>query len=194
AGFIGAWGEWHASTSGNDTTANRAAVLGALLEATPAARTVQIRTPMFKEAILPGGPLSSREAWSGTARARVGHHNDCFLASSSDYGTYAKPVDEWKDHVAQDGTYTAVGGETCAVSAPRTDCPTALAELEMLGFSYLNAEYNQSVLGRWETQGCGDEVRRRLGYRFTARATSHTAAVPPGGELGLVIDLDNVGY
>src|SRR5690606_15182576 len=62
AGFIGAWGEWHASTSGNDTTANRAAVLGALLEATPAARTVQIRTPMFKEAILPGGPLSSREA------------------------------------------------------------------------------------------------------------------------------------
>jgi hypothetical protein len=193
AGFIGAWGEWHSSTNGNDTTANRSAVLTALLAAVPSARTVQIRTPMFKEAIMPGGPLSPTEAWSGSNRARTGHHNDCFLASSSDFGTYSSPVDTWKDYVGNDGTYTAVGGETCAVSS-RSTCATAPAEMEALGFSYLNYEYNRAVLDTWETGGCGSSIRRRLGYRFTASSVSHTTAVAPGGELSLSVTLKNSGY
>ena len=84
AGFIGAWGEWHSSTNGLATPQNRKDILLAFLDAVPASRSVQIRTPMFKDEIFPGGALGSAEAFTGSARARTGHHNDCFLASVDD--------------------------------------------------------------------------------------------------------------
>src|SRR5262249_49601427 len=89
AGFIGAWGEWHSSTNGNDTTQNERAVVDALLAALPATRMIQIRTPEIVDAMFPGGPL--QDGFSGEARARIGHHNDCFLASDNDFGTYDDP-------------------------------------------------------------------------------------------------------
>jgi hypothetical protein len=194
AGFIGAWGEWHSSTNGLDNTASRAAVLKAILAALPSSRAVQIRTPMYKDAALPGGPLSPLEAFNGSNRARVGHHNDCFLASSSDFGTYAAPADQWKDYVAQDSEFLPVGGETCAVNAPRSDCAAALAEMQALQFSYLNKEYKQEVLARWDSQGCGSGIRRRLGYRIAATRASYSAKVAPGGELLFNVDLKNTGF
>jgi hypothetical protein len=194
AGFIGGWGEWHSSTNGLDNDADRAAILGAILDALPTNRSVQIRTPMFKERALPGGPLGVLEAFGETDRARVGHHNDCFLASSSDYGTYASPVDGWKGYVAQDTTFAPMGGETCKVNAPRTDCATAQAEMAMLHFSYLNSQYKVEVLNGWTAQGCGDAIAKRLGYRLSAASLTHSTSVAPGGELVVALDLANAGY
>jgi Domain of unknown function (DUF4832)/Domain of unknown function (DUF4874) len=194
AGFIGAWGEWHSSTNGLDNDADRATILNAILAALPASRQVDIRTPMFKAAALPGGPLVAAEAYTGTARARVGHHNDCFLASASDYGTYAAPVATWISYVAADGRFTAVGGETCAVYAPRSACAPAIAEMALQHWSYLNSEYNQAVLSSWDSGGCGPEIRRRLGYRLALERVTHTAAVAPGGELTLTIAIHNSGF
>ena len=71
AGFIGAWGEWHGSTSGNDNDATRAEILNALLDTLSPSRAVEVRTPMFKDAAFPGGPIGAFEAWSGSKRARV---------------------------------------------------------------------------------------------------------------------------
>jgi hypothetical protein len=194
AGFIGAWGEWHASTNGLDNPEDRAAILNALLDALPASRAVQVRRPMFKETAFPGGPLTEEEAYSGTARARVGHHNDCFLASASDYGTYASPVAEWEAYVGDDGRFTANGGETCAVYEPRSSCDAAVEIMENTRWSYLNSQYNQDVIGSWDEDGCGDEIRRRLGYRFSFRRVAHTEQVAPGGELGLEVDIYNSGF
>jgi hypothetical protein len=194
AGFIGAWGEWHSSTNGLDNDTDRAAILTAILAALPASRAVQVRTPMFKEAIFPGGAVTPDEVSSGSERARVGHHNDCYLASASDMGTYASPIDAWEAYVADDGRYTPIGGETCAVYEPKTSCAPATADMAAKHFSYLNLEYNPSVIEAWDTDGCRPEIDRSLGYRFALQQVSYTEAVAPGGELEVAIDLVNRGY
>lgn len=194
-GFIGAWGEWHSSTNGLTNPADRTAIINAVLDAVPPERNVQIRRPMFKDEAFPGGPLSASEAYTGTKRARLGHHNDCFLASATDYGTYANPVATWEAYVGDDGRYTAIGGETCAVYAPRSNCEAAVDIMARGHWSYLNAEYNLAVIrDLWTAQGCRAEVERRLGYRFSLARVAHTGAIAPGGELDLQLDVANTGF
>ena len=194
AGFIGAWGEWHSSTNGLDNTADRSAILEGILAALPASRMVQVRTPHFVDDLFPGGALSPTEAFTGTNAARTGHHNDCFLANNSDYGTYQSPVETWKDFVAAGGRFTPVGGETCAVFAPRSECASATAEMSRLHFRFLNSEYHLGVLGSWTSGGCMKEVQDRLGYRFVLQQLAHSSAVRPGGVLQLRWTLRNDGY
>ncbi len=194
AGFIGAWGEWHSSASGLDNDADRSAILKALLAAMPPSRTVQIRTPMFKDRLLPGGPLAPEEAWSEEDRARVGHHNDCFLASADDYGTYDSPISQWEDYVELDGRYLPVGGETCHLYAPKTNCSEALGFLEDQHWSFLNEEYNQTVLDSWIDQGCADEISLRLGYRLWLKHALVSESVKPGGVLEVKLELENLGF
>jgi hypothetical protein len=193
-GFIGAWGEWHSSTNGLDNTADRTEILTAILAALPESRAVQVRRPMFKEAAFPGGPMNAAEAYDGSLRSRVGHHNDCYLASNSDYGTYDAPVEQWQDYVGDDGRYVANGGETCAIYAPKTDCEAAVGYMERGHWSFLNREYNRLVLDLWDDQGCGGEIERRLGYRFALDRVAHTETIAPGGELDVEIELHNSGF
>jgi len=194
AGFIGDWGEWHDSQNGNDTETARRALVEALLDALPPTRMIQLRTPMFKDELYGGGPLTASDAFSGEPAARLGHDNDCFLASSSDEGTYDDPIERWKDYVATDGLYTPVGGDTCKLNPPRTDCASALAELERLHWSLLNGIYKEDVLARLDAGGCLEEIRRRLGYRFVLDRASFPARVAPGGELSLTVELHNAGW
>jgi hypothetical protein len=192
AGFIGAWGEWHNSTNGLGTTENRLAVVTALLDALPATRAIGVRAPDYVDAMFPGGPLA--DGFDGSRRARVGHHNDCFLASTTDFGTYPEPVEPWKDYIAADARFTPMGGETCNVEPARTDCPSATAEMERLHFTYLNSEYNQDVLDTWIAQGCMPEVQRRLGYRLVLESARISERVKPGGRLRVEVALRNDGY
>ncbi len=193
-GFIGAWGEWHSSTNGLDNDEDRSDIFRALLDAVPESRAVQIRTPMYKEAIFPGGPLDAQEAWTATDRARTGHHNDCFLASASDYGTFASPVETWETYLEQDARYLPIGGETCKVYEPKTDCEQALTILENQRWSYLNEQYNQDVLDTWVEQGCADKVSLRLGHRLALVRATVTEAVAPGGDLDVELEIENQGF
>ncbi|HTM23001.1 MAG TPA: DUF4832 domain-containing protein [Kofleriaceae bacterium] len=193
AGFIGEWGEWHDSTAGSNTPWARRAIVEALLAALPGDRMLMVRTPMFKKEIF-GRPLTDGDAFSGTWIARVGHHDDCFLASADDWGTYAAPVAEWKAYVAGEGRWTPVGGDTCRLAPPRTNCPQALAELERMHWSMLNAVHKKEVLDAWAAQGCLPEIRRRLGYRFALERASFPAVVTAGGELPVWIRLRNDGF
>ena len=194
AGFIGAWGEWHGSTNDLENPEDRGEILDALLAALPASRNVQVRAPHYKDEYVPGGAIQAAEAYTGSARARIGHHNDCFLASESDLGTYQAPIEQWEDYVADDGRYTAIGGETCIVYPAKTNCESAVLEMETAHWSYLNRQYNVDVLEGWEAGGCADEIERRLGYRFALDRVSHTEAVPPGGLLAVEIELHNSGF
>jgi Domain of unknown function (DUF4832)/Domain of unknown function (DUF4874) len=193
AGFIGAWGEWHSSTNGLDNNTDRKDILSALLTALPATRAVEVRTPMFKGNIFGTTPLSSTEAFTGTARARLGHHNDCFLASSTDYGTYASPVDTWKAYTSADTSFVPMGGETCAVSA-YTTCTAAKDAMAKNHWSYLNQMYLGSVVDGWTSGGCGTEIRQRLGYRFAVKRVAHNSSVRPGGLLDVEVDVKNYGF
>ncbi|MBI5482812.1 MAG: DUF4832 domain-containing protein [Deltaproteobacteria bacterium] len=193
AGFIGAWGEWHSSTNGLDNPTDRHDILLAILDALPASRMAQIRTPMYKADAL-GGPLADADAFTGTDAARVGHHNDCFLVSDDDAGTYADPIETWKDFVAQEGRFTPVGGETCGLNGTRTECASATAEMARLHWSLLNLRYHQGVIDGWDTGGCTGEIRRRLGYRLELQRAAFSEAVRPGGVLVVEADIANTGW
>ncbi|MCY1014131.1 DUF4832 domain-containing protein [Nannocystis pusilla] len=59
-----------------------------------------------------------------------------------------------------------VGGETCAVNPPRSECPSALAELALHHWTHLNLAYTEEVLEGWQQDGCFAEIACRLGYRL----------------------------
>ena len=191
AGFIGAWGEWHSSQHGLDEPGPRKQILEALLAALPASRTVSVRRPSFKQEAL-GGPLTPATAHDGGALARVGHINDCFLASDSDFGTYQ--VDGEKDYAIADSNFVPVGGETCAVNPPRSECAAAKAELALLHWTHINAGYHQDVLQSWQDDGCYAEIACRLGYRLVVTELRWAASASPGGALPVSLTLFNDGY
>lgn len=192
AGFIGAWGEWHSSTNGLQDSEVRKEILEGLLAAVPASRVVQVRTPHFKVKALGAAPLAPAEAYKGTARSRVGHHNDAIFADADDMGTYQEPVKASKDWLAQDSRFVPVGGETAG--PPRGSGAEFGAELERFHWSYLHWRYSDKVKKQWEQEGSLPEIRRRLGYRFTLVDASWPPSVRPGGEFRLEARLKNTGY
>lgn len=193
-GFIGQWGEWHDSTNGLDNPTSRHHIISAMLGALPASRMVQVRTPMFKADWFKA-PLTDAQAFDGSEQARIGHYNDCFLASDNDWGTYDAPIDTWKGYVEKDTRYTPLGGQTCHLNPPRSDCDTAKAEMERLHWSFIDRAYLDTVINGWKSKpACYDELSRRVGYRFTFTDASYTAAVAPGGILTLHVGVKNVGF
>lgn len=207
AGFIGPWGEWHSSNLGNPPTVeNMTAVLEELLFVLPPDRMVSIRRPMFRRQIYadsqaPGGyeVLEETAAFDGSNLARTGYHNDAFVTSDNDLGTYVDPGWSRSEELADAGhhsRFTPFGGESSWHSPLHelTQCEHSLAELETLHATYLNDGWYGPVLDRWETQGCMDEITRRLGYRFVLDTLQAPGEVRPGGVLHLTAQLRNAGF
>jgi hypothetical protein len=197
AGFIGLWGEWHTSSHGLDTnTGAKAAILNSLLSALPSSRMVALRYPTDMQ-LLNGPAITSAEAFTGTNRARIGSHQDCFLASDDDWGTWGRTGNSIaydKAYVASNGQYAVVGGETCNPNPPRSDCPTALSELKYLHWTYLNSEYEPRVLQGFINGGCYDDIDRQLGYRFRLVSGSFSAVVKRGQAFQYTLRLVNDGF
>ncbi|WP_375387539.1 DUF4832 domain-containing protein [uncultured Amnibacterium sp.] len=185
SGFVGLWGEGYYTdhfadpatqeVSAADWTKRRA-VVAAELEALPA-RTVQVRTPLMKQEIAgtttgTAGALTSAQAFRNTLAARIGHHNDCFLASPDDFGTYlSDPISLDQDYLAADSRYVPVGGETCDVDPPLSAFPNAKTQMQRFHYSYLNREYNTDVLDSWGAAGIAT-TERDLGYRFQMESST----------------------
>lgn len=195
AGFIGAWGEWYYTSNKLNNSGAQATVLNKILEVLPDARMVQVRTPTYKMNFVQSKePGKFADAFNGSTRSRVGHHNDCFLASQNDYGTYEN-VDVEKAYIHQDALYVPVGGETC----PPTDvepanCSRAIEEMRYLRWTYLNQDYFRGVNDRWIEQGCMDEIRRNLGYRLVLRSGQYSPEISPGHTLDIQLVIENAGY
>jgi hypothetical protein len=197
AGFIGAWGEWHTSKNFGDGPSSqgpRKNVLGALLAALPRSRRVMVRYPAYKRMFYGTAATTEAQLLGGSEIGRVGHHNDCFVSSADDVGTYQyEPIDVLKAYLADDTKYVPIGGETCAVDA-RNACPVATAEMQRLHLDYLNAEYHPDVLRTWDSGGCRPDIERRLGYRLTLRSGELPVSVRPGGSFVLRLSLTNDGW
>lgn len=212
AGVIGAWGEWHSTAQFsanppdyeqyNTPGANgRRFVVGALLEHLPEERFVQIRRPWFKdpaygaEALYPGQQVDATSAFTAAPIARVGHHNDCFLASDTDFGTYISAnLAQQKQFLASDTRYVPLGGETCNPDLDFANCANALAEMQSLRWTYLNALYHPDVLAEFTASGCMPEIRRRLGYRFELVSATMPETITNGALHTVSITLRNVGF
>ena len=189
-GLIGLWGEGYytdyfvadPADPGVVTDAdwaNRSAVTEALLSELPADRSVQVRTMASKQQLLgvPAGAASAvtaAEAFTDTSIARIGHHNDCLLAAPDDWGTFlSDPIELDQQYLEADSRYVPVGGETCNVNPPRSEWPSASAELARYHYSYLNRDYNEDVLNSWGAAGI-TETAQRLGYRFVLESSTVT--------------------
>jgi hypothetical protein len=210
SGFVGLWGEGYYTDHfvadplnpgvvTEEDWANRRAVVLALLDALPSEGTVQLRTMRMKQRIFDrpsgtAGALTADEAFTESDIARVGHHNDCFLASPDDFGTFlSDPISLDQDYLAQETRYVPMGGETCNVNPPRSEWPTASAEMERYHYSYLNIDYNRSVLNSWGEDNL-DEVRRRLGYRVSLTEGTFDDGVRPGRSFGVDFTVVNDGW
>lgn len=195
AGFIGAWGEWYYSSHNLNNTVSRRTVLYALLDALPEKRSVVVRTPDYKRKIFEDtNPLMIDEAFSETDKARTGAHNDCFLASATDFGTYLdNDIEGDKTYLNLDNRFVPQGGETCC-DCGYAGCENALEDLARMHWSVLNKDYHQSVLNRWVNEGCMDEVKRRLGYRFELIEAAISDSIKPTGIFNLNFQILNKGF
>jgi len=195
AGLIGAWGEWHDSSNGLATTDNERLVLNKLLSVLPEGIMVQVRTPGMKQQIFNTTvPVGTDIAYSNENRARVGHHNDCFLTGGTDYGTYSNVTAE-KQYISNEALYVPTGGETCPPSAGYDpSCNEGRNEMKLLKWTYLNLDWYPATINAWKTSGCFDEFQTNLGYRLALvnSKISKQAAVNSG--LPVSISITNKGY
>jgi hypothetical protein len=185
AGFIGTYGEWYYSDhfgTGTLTPQNlqdRQEVLEHLEN--NYGGFVQVRTPLIKTNMF---GLDALSGFNSTYTGRTGHHNDCFVSSETDFGTYTDKAVQYP-YLAQETLYVPIGGETCAVDPPRSECFTATSEMEYFHYTYLNNGYNPDVLASWS--GCIDTITLRLGHRLRLVSSTYLNGV-------LNVILDNDGY
>lgn len=124
AGFIGAWGEWHSSARKLEGDhENLAAVMARLLEILPPDRTTQVRVPKYKRWVLESPRINAYEildsetAQSGRPAARIGFHNDGFLAGETCGGTwteaplFSNPGNPEFDYMTVESAFVPVDGE-----------------------------------------------------------------------------------
>jgi hypothetical protein len=201
AGFIGAWGEWYytdyfATGSPDNVTPEdlqeRADLVYALLDALPAERQIQLRYVGYKIDIFGEQPISPEEAYSGTPKSRIAHHNDCFVSSNNDVGTYHSAYD--RTYLKEDSKYTAVGGETCRWYEPRSNCDTTLVEMERYHWSFINIDYFGTTIQHWKDDGCFDDIQRKLGYRYSLVSGLLQDQSKPGGTMQGSLALVNQGF
>ena len=203
AGFLGCWGEWYYSSLGKGTAIEMSVkndLIGQLLDAVPANRCVQLRTPLFKKQYLGNNnPLTSAAAYHGSDQARLGHHNDAFLNGEKNQGTYENRTEDMK-YIAQECLYVPIGGETNLddgeLSTYNTWCNGSTAEDEMaqLHYSYLNHSYSEYVTDKWKEEGAYARISRNMGYRFQLLSASFDAQVVAGTSMNVQLNIKNVGY
>ena len=216
AGFVGNWGEWfftdHFTADPYDlgviTPADyidRRVVVDKILDILPQ-HAVQLRTPHYKYKMYdaPGvapTPVSAAVAHSDSANARIGHHNDCFLGSPNDAGTFGiwQSVAADQAYLAAETNYVPMGGEVCdpGTAQTRFACATALAEMAQFHWSYLNVQtgaLSSAVYDQWQTEGCLPLIERRLGYRLVLEQGTFSDSVVVNGALIVDLQLRNEGW
>ena len=195
AGFIGAWGEWHSSKSGNScgynsgTTScstadiNRAIVRDALFANVPSTTQIGFRYPVDLMKWYP----------SATQQKRAGANNDCFLSGASDTGTYQNSAQ--RTYVQALTANTAYGGETCQGETPwRTTCSSILTEGRQYHLAWLNVSYAPAMINAWKSGGCFSQVSGFMGYRLQLDGATHDTQVVRGGAMPITVNLRNVGW
>ena len=200
AGFIGSWGEWY-YTDNFKNNADRKALVDKLLEVVPESRQIELRTPAYKMNLYGyklADTLTRAEAHQPTTKARLAGHNDCYVSSADDVGTFRNSND--RKYWAAETQYTIMGGESCALTqycnceGKEGSYNGALKDLAVNHFTYLNSGYHQDVIKRWKEQGCLEEIKKRLGYRYALDEAKFSGEPKAGKDFDIEISLHNEGF
>ncbi len=207
-GFFGPWGEMH--TSSICTTDNVSKAIDAMLDAAPEKIKIGVRTPNYyvKWLGIDRKDLNQNVTQKGTKAYRVGLYNDGYLGSESDLGTFANREIEiaWLENQAK---HTLYGGEVVANFATGTPLNTAKymsKEAFRTHTTYLNAEWNNTVINAWKNEVYDGEdkvyagqtgytyIANHLGYRFVLRNSEIANSIKQNEKLKLNLKMENVGF
>ena len=189
AGFIGTWGEWHSSTSGNDNEVDRRTVLDRELFHFHDEFPIQVR---YAAHLL---------AYSGTTTSspQLGLHDDYFASSPLDQFTWAwrdgySSQEQW-DYALAVGATAMVVGEFAALYPPLQEC-NALDDfsltfhLQSISLFIWPPEVATAIQG----QGCLLSFLNKAGTRIEAQRVTVTGNPVPGGTLHVALTMSNTGY
>lgn len=201
AGFLGPWGEWWERTDTNESNAKRIMVRDALLNALPSSRQIAIRYPyIIRNWYKDEGEIGVDDLLVADPRptARIGFHNDCFLAASDDY-TYRDDNGgqaAQREFMRKRTAITVSGGETCVPKIPgaRMTCADIEREGAEYHLTYLSQSYHQDFINKWIADGCFTDVSKKLGYRLQLQQAKFDTSVARGSAINWSVQLRNDGW
>lgn len=216
--FVGSWGEMHDSYFMDEQSVKT--LLSHLHEVIAPSIYLSVRTPAQWRMVtglydVPAKFPAFQEHPSMIGR--LGLYNDGMLGSLSDLGTYGdtprkeatfpsyKGIRE--DELSFQNTlcqYVPNGGEVVC-NNPYNDLPSAVQDLRTMHISYLNADYDSTVLEKWRQtiwdardafSGCDGltYVKAHLGYRYTVRQFTLRKRDLLHPRLTIHLTLENTGF
>ncbi|MDE6868008.1 MAG: DUF4832 domain-containing protein [Clostridia bacterium] len=203
-GLLGPWGEMH--TSALATLENKVALASEYLNNTDEL-AILVRTPNVIYSYL-GITVNDIEGYvipESSPAYRLGMYNDGYLGSGNDLGTYTSREREVGFMSVQNG-HLPYGGEVVMPDSGLHDIDKCLPEMFAMGLSYLNVEWNNNVIEKWQntyySRSCGndgiyygstafDYIQNHMGYRLVL---TDSAVKYVDGEVSVSLKIDNVGF
>ena len=83
-----------------------------------------------------------------------------------------------------------------ASNSPEDDCPGVLTDLARMHWSSLSTNQSDAteIYQGWLQQGCIEEIKRRLGYRFRLVNSKVPKIVKPNGTFAMSFEIINEGW
>ena len=216
--FIGNWGEMHDSYFMDEQSVKT--LILHLHEVIAPSIYLSVRTPAQWRMItglfdVPEKFPAFQEQPSITGR--LGLYNDGLLGSVSDLGTYGDTPRKKASSPSYKGIreeelafqnslcqYVPNGGEV-VFDTPYNDLPAAVRDLKTMHISYLNADYDSTVLEKWKQATWNTEdtffgcdgltyIHAHLGYRYTVRQFTLRKNGLFKPRLSLQLTLENTGF
>ena len=199
-GMFGPWGEMHSSYYSTVNTQPYYPIAtnplkqvhSVYMSALPTTHSVIVRTPYYiRQIVGDDKPLTAAEAYGTSAKARTGYHNDAYLNSADDAGTFSYGWSRAQElsYVNQMTFYTFFGGETFGTpNGPYNNANNAMLESKQQHMTYLNRDYYTPIYDAWGT-AVKENFTRGLGYRLELKSLSYSQRVPPGGVLSFSLKL-----
>lgn len=206
AGFIGQYGEWYYTENftnkSSHITTERKLFLDTLLKAVPENRAIQLRTPLFKTEYLEAisasaAALTPEEAFSGSPKARLGHHNDAFLNGKENQGTYRDTAKQ-KPYIAQETLFVPIGGESNITKDDQASLMASydltVAEMSRLHWTFIQSGYSKNVTNMWRENHTFDTLNKYMGYRYQLLSATLPDKAKAGDKMTVKLQIKNTGY
>ena len=148
--------------------------------------------------------INENNAFSQIDVARLGLHNDGYLASETDYGTFE--IDERDESLLYQHNltkYTSFGGESTKSESKYNNFENAIEDMKYRHCSYLNKTYDREVKEKWKKstyysntdiysgQNGYKYIQDHLGYRFVLREVK---LKQEGDSQRISMKLENTGF
>ena len=204
AGYLGSYGEWHNGKYDEDVNYKNQ-VIKKLLDCTPKSVHINLRTPSFiNDYMGDTQTVNASNAYTNADIARLGLHNDGYLGSITDVGTFQTKDREtslaWQ---AKHTEYTIFGGECIRKNSQYNEFENAIVDMKLRHCTYLNKTYDRDVKNKWKNAKYNGEdtvyagmdgytyIQNHLGYRLVLQEAN---VQNTNGKLNVDLKIKNVGF